>query len=61
MSKQEVITMLNNLPDEVVFDKDVLIDALYTAYLRSGIKTGLADVNAGRTQTQEKVEAIFCR
>ena len=61
MSKQEVITMLNRLPDGVMFDTEALIDALYTAYLRSGIKAGLADVEAGRTRTQEEVEAIFCR
>ena len=61
MSKKEVISMLSSLPDEVTFDTEALVDALYTAYLRSGIKAGLADIEAGRTQTQEQVEAMFCR
>jgi len=61
MSKQEAISMLQKLPDEIFFDEGALIDALYTAYLRSGIKAGLADVKAGRTRTQDEVEAIFCR
>ena len=61
MSKQEVINMLNVLPDEVTFDTEALVDALYTAYLKTGIKAGLADIEAGRTRTQEQVEAMFCR
>ena len=61
MSKQEVISMLQSLPNEVTFDEDALIDALYTAYLKSGINAGLADIEAGRTRTQEQVEAMFCR
>ena len=60
MSKQEVISMLQSLPDEVSFDKEILVDALYTAYLRMGIKAGTADIEAGRTRTQEQVEAMFC-
>ena len=60
MSKQEVITMLQKLPDKVTFDEEALWDALYTVYLKSGIKAGLADIKAGRTRTQEQVEAMFC-
>ena len=61
MSKQDVISMLQSLPEEITFDYEALVDALYTAYLRAGIKTGLSDVKAGRTRTQEQVEAMFCR
>jgi len=60
MSKQEVIGILQRLPEEVTFDTEALIDALYNAYLRAGIKAGLADIKAGRTRTQEQVEAMFC-
>ena len=61
MSKQETISMLQRLPDEIFFDEESLVDALYTAYLKAGIKAGLADIEARRTRTQEEVEAIFCR
>ncbi|RCX18025.1 hypothetical protein DFR58_106194 [Anaerobacterium chartisolvens] len=61
MSKNDVINMLMKLPDEMMFDEEVLMDALYNAYLKAGINAGLADVKSGRTYTQEQVEDMFCR
>jgi len=61
MTKQEIISMLQNLPEGIDFDEEILMDSLYTAYVKSGIKAGLADVETGRTYTQEQVMAMFCR
>ena len=61
MSTQQVISMLQKIPKEINFDEEALLDALYTAYVRAGIKAGLADVEAGKTRPHEEVEALFCR
>ena len=61
MTKQEVINMLQNLPEDIDFDKEIFTDLIYTAYVTSGIKAGLADVEAGRTYTHEQVMAMFCQ
>ena len=44
-----------------MFDEDTIINALYDAYVKASIKKGLDDIDAGRTYTQEQVEAMFCR
>jgi hypothetical protein len=61
MSRSDVIDMLMKLPDDIMFDEEYLIDALYNAYLKAGINAGLADINSGKVYTQEQVEAIFCK
>ena len=61
MSKQEVINLLQCMPDEIIFDKEALIDALYASYLKAGIKAGREDIKVGRTQTQEQIESMFCQ
>jgi hypothetical protein len=50
--KQEVQTLLNNLPDSCTLE-----DVQYHLYVMEKIKRGLADVEAGRTYTHEEVEA----
>ncbi|WP_347489867.1 hypothetical protein ABDB91_01555 [Desulfoscipio sp. XC116] len=61
MSKSDVINMLMKLPDEIMFDEEYLIDALYNAYLKAGINAGLEDIESGKVYTQEQVEAMFCQ
>ncbi|WP_027627873.1 hypothetical protein [Ruminiclostridium cellobioparum] len=61
MSKNDVINMLMKLPDEIMFDEEYLVDALYNAYLKAGINAGLSDIKSDNVYTQEQVEAMFCR
>ena len=61
MSKSDVIDMLMKLPDEIIFDEEYLIEALYNAYLKAGINAGFVDINSGKVYTQEQVEAMFCK
>ena len=60
MSKQQILDMLTKMPDEIMFDRETIINALYDAYIKAGVKKGLEDIEAGRTYTQEQVEAMFC-
>lgn len=53
--------MLMKLPDEIMFDEEYLVDALYNAYLKAGINAGLSDIKSDNVYTQEQVEAMFCR
>lgn len=50
-AKQEVMELLNNLPDD-----STLEEIQYSLYVRQKIERGLRDVDEGRTHTQEEVE-----
>ena len=54
MSKQEVLEVINTLPDDVSFD-----EVMYSLYMASNMKQGLADINAGKTYSLEQVKAMF--
>ena len=54
MSKQEVLDLINNLPDDVSF-----ADILYTLYVMSNITAGLDDIEAGHVHTHEEIKRIF--
>ena len=50
-SKEEVIDLLNQLPDD-----STLEEIQYHLYVRQKIQRGLQDVDQGKVQTQEEVE-----
>ena len=50
-AKDEVRKLLDKLPDDASFE-----DIQYHIYVREKIQKGLADVEAGRTLTQEEAE-----
>ena len=50
MSKQEVLNLINNLPDDVSFD-----EVLYQLYLMSNVNEGISDIQDGRIFTQDEV------
>lgn len=54
MSKQEVLNLINSLPDDVSLD-----EVLYRLYLMSNINEGIADIQEGRIFTQDEVIGIF--
>ncbi len=54
MSKQEILNVINALPDSVSFD-----DVIYSLYLANNIQKGLEDAENGRTYTQDEVKAMF--
>ena len=56
MSKQEILNVINALPDSVSFD-----DVIYSLYLANNIQKGLEDAENGRTYTQDEVKAMFFR
>ena len=60
MSKQQILDVLTKMPDEIMFDEETIINALYDAYIKASIKNGLEDIDADRTYRQEQVEAMFC-
>ncbi len=49
--KQEVINILNKLPDDVDID-----EIMYRLYVLDSIHKGLKDVEEGRTLTSEEVK-----
>jgi len=51
-AKQEVLQLLERLPEDVSFD-----DIQYHIYVRQKIKHGLDDVEAGRMISQEEFDA----
>jgi hypothetical protein len=54
MSKQEVLDVVNSLPDDVSFE-----DVLYNLYMMSHIQSGLSDIREGRTLTQDEIKRMF--
>ncbi|MDR0905611.1 MAG: hypothetical protein LBN00_05490 [Oscillospiraceae bacterium] len=56
MSKQEVINIINDLPDDVTFE-----DVLYKLYTVGNIKAGLDDISEGNTHTHEEVRQMFAQ
>jgi predicted transcriptional regulator len=54
MSKQEVLNLINNLPDDVSFD-----EVLYQLYLMSNVNEGISDIQDGRIFTQDEVIGMF--
>ncbi len=54
MSKQEVLEVINTLPDNVSFD-----EVMYSLYVANNIKQGLADIHADKTYSHEQVKAMF--
>ena len=51
-AKQEVLQLLERLPEDVSFD-----DIQYHIYVRQKVKRGLEDVEADRTISQEEFDA----
>jgi predicted transcriptional regulator len=56
MSKQEVINIINDLPDDVTFE-----DVIYKLYVANSIKSGLEDISAGNTRTHDEVRKLFAQ
>ena len=54
MSKQEVLDLINTMPDDVTF-----ADVLYNLYVMSNIVAGLDDLKAGRTHPHDEIKGIF--
>ena len=54
MSKQEVLSLINNLPDDVSFN-----DVLYELYVMSNIQAGVEDMQAGRVHSHAEVKGMF--
>ena len=55
-AKEEVLHILDSLPDDATFE-----DIQYRIYMRQAIETGLRDINEGRTLSQEEVEQRVAR
>ena len=55
-AKEEVVKMLERLPDESSFE-----DIQYHIYVREKIERGLRDVEKGRVLNQEEVERRMAR
>jgi len=54
MSKQEILSVIQALPEDVSFE-----DALYELYVMSNIKAGLDDFKNGRVRSHEEVKGLF--
>ncbi|MCL2248587.1 MAG: hypothetical protein FWC13_04895 [Oscillospiraceae bacterium] len=54
MSKQEVLDLINTMPDDVTF-----ADLLYNLYIMNNITGGIEDIEAGRVHTHDEVKRIF--
>ena len=54
MSKQEVLEVINSLPDTVSFD-----EVMYSLYVANNIKKGLNDIEAKNTYSHEQVKEMF--
>lgn len=56
MSKQEVLDVINALPDSASFE-----DIMYSLYVASNIKKGIEDAEAGRTFTHDEIKGMLHR
>ncbi|MBQ2879413.1 MAG: hypothetical protein IJE27_01845 [Anaerotignum sp.] len=54
MSKQEVLEVINALPENASFE-----DVMYSLYVANNVKKGIEDAEAGRTFTHNEVKAMF--
>jgi len=54
MSKQDVLDLINTMPDDISFD-----DILYNLYVMSNIASGLDDLEAGHIHSHEEVKRMF--
>lgn len=54
MSKQEVLKLINSLPDDISFE-----DLLYHLYMISNVNIGILDIKEGRSYTHEQVKGMF--
>jgi len=54
MSKQEVLDLINTMPDDVTF-----ADLLYNLYIMNNITAGIEDIESGRVHTHDEVKRIF--
>ena len=54
MSKQEVLSLINSLPDDVSLER-----ILYELYVISNIHAGLNDLKEGRIFSHEEVRKMF--
>ena len=54
MSKQEVLSVINALPEDVSFE-----DVLYELYVMSNINAGVDDLKASRVRSHEEVRRMF--
>ena len=50
MTKQDAIALIDSLPDDVTWH-----DILYEVYVRIELEAGLADIEAGRTVSNNEV------
>ncbi|MBQ2924823.1 MAG: hypothetical protein IJE57_04530 [Anaerotignum sp.] len=56
MSKQEVLEVINALPENASFE-----DVMYSLYIANNVKKGIEDAEAGRTFTHNEVKEMFCK
>lgn len=56
MSKQEILNVINALPDSVSFD-----EVMYSLYVAANVEKGLKDIEEGKTYTQDEVREMFRR
>ena len=56
MVKEQARALIDNLPDSVSWE-----DLLYEIYVGKEVAEGLADVDAGRTYSQEEIERKFLK
>ena len=54
MSKQEVLEVINAMPEDVSFD-----DVLYELYVTNNVRTGYDDYKNGRVRSHSEVRRIF--
>ena len=54
MSKQEVLKLINTMPDDITY-----ADVLYNLYLMSNITAGLEDIESGHIHSHDEVKRIF--
>jgi len=54
MSKQEVLKLINTMPDDITY-----ADVLYNLYLMSNITAGLEDIESGNIHSHDEVKRIF--
>ncbi|MGB4437650.1 MAG: hypothetical protein WBJ13_00170 [Sedimentibacter sp.] len=54
MSKQDVLKLINSLPDDISFE-----DVLYHLYMMYNIDAGITDIQEGRSYTHDKVKEMF--
>lgn len=54
MSKQEVLKLINSLPDDISFE-----DLLYHLYMMSNVNIGISNIQEGRFYTHDQVKGMF--